>query len=191
VGRGRGNGRGKTCTKGHKGQGQRKGLRKRGFAGGASPFWRRIPKLGTPTSARYWHMLHPLSLRRVLDFIQHGRIDASQIITMKTLYDSGCIPRVEWGVKLLRGGVTSDMLREALRGAPLHMQVSDTSSLARECVEGAEGSVHLIWFNRVTLRAHLAPLKFLRRHGRLPGHTGVPPPKLAAKYGFHVEHAEY
>ena len=103
---------------------------------------------------------------------------------MKTLLDSGCLPSIPHGVKLLSGGVTS-------LERPLHLQVSDVSSACRSVVESSQGSVHLVWFNRLTLRAHLNPIGFLRKYGRLPKHTGVPPPKKAAKYGFVVEHVDY
>ena len=47
VGRGPGSGRGKTCGRGHKGQGQRNKKRIRlGFEGGQTPFYLRVPKHG-------------------------------------------------------------------------------------------------------------------------------------------------
>jgi large subunit ribosomal protein L15 len=45
VGRGRATGCGKTCSRGHNGEGQRAGQSsKRGFEGGQMPLYRRIPK---------------------------------------------------------------------------------------------------------------------------------------------------
>lgn len=47
LGRGRGNGRGKTCCRGHKGSGQRSGYStKPGFEGGQMPLYRRLPQRG-------------------------------------------------------------------------------------------------------------------------------------------------
>lgn len=47
VGRGPGSGRGKTSTRGHKGQMSRSGAkRKPGFEGGQMPLYRRVPKRG-------------------------------------------------------------------------------------------------------------------------------------------------
>lgn len=47
VGRGVGSGIGKTCGRGHKGQGARSGSsNKAGFEGGQMPMYRRIPKRG-------------------------------------------------------------------------------------------------------------------------------------------------
>ena len=46
VGRGRSSGHGKTCCRGHNGEGQRSGCSaKRGFEGGQMPAYRRLPKL--------------------------------------------------------------------------------------------------------------------------------------------------
>lgn len=46
VGRGRSSGHGKTSTRGHNGEGQRAGCsKKRGFEGGQTPGYRRLPKL--------------------------------------------------------------------------------------------------------------------------------------------------
>ena len=47
VGRGRASGDGKTSTRGHKGQGARKGHKQKlGFEGGQMPLFRRMPKRG-------------------------------------------------------------------------------------------------------------------------------------------------
>ena len=47
VGRGMGSGLGKTCGRGHKGQGSRSGgFTKVGFEGGQMPLQRRLPKVG-------------------------------------------------------------------------------------------------------------------------------------------------
>src|SRR5262249_37692212 len=46
VGRGRASGAGKTCNRGHNGEGQRSGQsRKRGFEGGQMPLYRRLPHI--------------------------------------------------------------------------------------------------------------------------------------------------
>lgn len=73
YGRGRASGLGKTCGRGIKGQGQRKGLRKRGFEGGSTPFWRRMPKIGTNTHSRYYKMLTPLTVDKIVRFIKAVR----------------------------------------------------------------------------------------------------------------------
>mgnify|MGYP000424298240 CR=1 FL=1 len=46
VGRGIGSGRGKTSTRGHKGQKSRSGIAIKSFEGGQMPLYRRLPKRG-------------------------------------------------------------------------------------------------------------------------------------------------
>ena len=46
VGRGIGSGRGKTSTRGHKGQKSRSGVAIKSFEGGQIPLYRRLPKRG-------------------------------------------------------------------------------------------------------------------------------------------------
>ena len=50
VGRGIGSGKGKTCGSGHKGQKARSGVSIRGFEGGQTPIYRRLPKKGFKTA---------------------------------------------------------------------------------------------------------------------------------------------
>lgn len=50
VGRGIGSGKGKTCGSGHKGQKARSGVSIRGFEGGQTPIYRRLPKRGFKTA---------------------------------------------------------------------------------------------------------------------------------------------
>ncbi len=57
VGRGRASGHGKTSTRGHKGQGARKGHKQKlGFEGGQMPLFRRLPKRGfkNPNRVNYF-----------------------------------------------------------------------------------------------------------------------------------------
>jgi ribosomal protein L15 len=70
IGRGPGSGYGKTGGKGHKGQGQRKGIRKIGFEGGQTPLWRRTPKLGGSTYNRYDRMFTPVTINRIVRYIK-------------------------------------------------------------------------------------------------------------------------
>lgn len=56
--------------------------------------------------------------------------------------------------------------------------MSDISESAKAAVEAAGGSVEKVYFNRVTLRAHLKPEKF----DILPRSNGIPPPKLWKRY---------
>lgn len=76
---------------------------KYGFEGGQTPFYKRMRKYGF-TNKPHLREYAPLNLSRLQFWIDTGRIDASQKITMKTLLDSGCVGRLrklQKGIKLL------------------------------------------------------------------------------------------
>ncbi|CAH9106108.1 unnamed protein product [Cuscuta europaea] len=81
-GRGIGSGKGKTAGRGHKGQ-KARGTMKFGFEGGQTPLRRRLPKRGfnNPFSLTF----QPIGLGKVAKLINAGKIDSSELITMKTL----------------------------------------------------------------------------------------------------------
>lgn len=165
---------GKTATRGHKGRKARNAPNKGPwFEGGQTPLYKKIPKFGFNNVFR--RNLVPVNLDRLIEFIQQKRIDSSQTITMKTLYDARLARQVKFGVKLLAGRLSSH------EGIPkLKIEVSDSSETAKALIEKAGGSVHHVWFNRVTLRAHLRPHRF-----ELPPRSnGIPPPRLRARFGF-------
>ncbi|CAM9540801.1 unnamed protein product [Chrysoparadoxa australica] len=104
VGRGVGSGRGKTCGRGHKGTKSRSGGSvKLGFEGGATPFWRRLPKRGFKNGADT--SLSTVSVNKIRTYIAMGRLKPlpGQMITMKMLDDAGIVTQIKHGVKLLGG----------------------------------------------------------------------------------------
>ena len=67
VGRGIGSGSGKTCGRGHKGQGSRSGYsRSPGFEGGQMPIYRRMPKRGFTNAQLNACIANPQSMKQVL-----------------------------------------------------------------------------------------------------------------------------
>ena len=154
VGRGPGSKRGKTSTKGHKGLWARSGGKVRaGFEGGQTPLYRRLPKQG-PTNAVFTVEYTPLNLRQLQQWIDMGRIDASQPITMKTLLDAGIVGRsIGQGIKLLGTGAERFV-------APIHIEVSAASASAISAVEKAGGVLTTKYYSRLALRALLKPEKF-------------------------------
>lgn len=118
VGRGPGTGKGKTSGRGHGGQKARTGNTKprRGFEGGQTTIFKRIPKRGFSNSAyatalflscalmqacRFLKDYAPLNLGRLQHWINQERLPTDRVITMKHLVDSGCVTDVRDGVKLL------------------------------------------------------------------------------------------
>jgi len=171
LGRGIGSGKGKTCGRGHKGQKARSGGPKpAGFEGGQTPLWRRMRKFGFKNVFKRDYA--ELNLSRLKDFILTGRIDPTQVITMKVLKDSKCVKRIKHGVKLLGRG-------ESTWNLPVNIEVSQVTSTAREVIEKAGGSVKTIYYNRVGLRYLLHPEKF-----DMPIKMAVAPPKLRGKFDY-------
>lgn len=171
VGRGPGSGRGKTCGRGHKGQGQRNKKRVRvGFEGGQTPFYIRVPKHGFKN--KFQTCYEPLNLNKLQYLIDSGRVDASQPINMHTLYWSGAVGKIEHGVKLLADG--NDWFRSKVL-----IEVSKASSEAIKSVEKHGGSIVTAHYNRLGLQVLLKPWKFA---GRPLPRRALPKKKLMAYY---------
>jgi len=99
VGRGIGSGTGKTCGRGVKGQKARSGVAIKGFEGGQTPIYMRLPKRGfkSQRSSRY----EMINLRDILSLIESKKIDPSAIITKETLFGVGLISSKDAQVKLI------------------------------------------------------------------------------------------
>ncbi|WFD20268.1 YmL10 [Malassezia caprae] len=161
LGRGSGSDRGGTSTRGHKGQKARAGNGKPrlGFEGGQTPLTRLIPKRGF-TNPHKQHFV-PLNLDRLQFWIDQGRLDPSNPITARELYESRCIHRLRDGIKLLGDG--SEHLR-----TPVHVVVSRASRSAIEAIEKAGGSIVCRYYNALSLRALVKPHKWLAKNEPLP-----------------------
>lgn len=155
LGRGAGSGLGKTAGRGMKGQKARsgnKGLAKRGFEGGQTPFHLRVPKWGF-TNANFKQELSELNVDKLQALIDAGRLDASKLITMKHLLDANAVGRIKHGVKLL--GKNGTHLT-----TPVTIEVTRASKSAIEAVERTGGTVVCGWYNRINLKVLLKPHKF-------------------------------
>ncbi|XP_009338744.2 50S ribosomal protein L15 [Pyrus x bretschneideri] len=170
-GRGIGSGKGKTAGRGHKGQ-KARGSGKLGFEGGQTPLRRRLPKRGfnNPFSLTF----QPVGLGKIATLINAGKIDSSELITMKTLKDTGAIGKqIKDGVRLMGRGA------EQIQW-PIHLEVSRVTVRAREAVEAAGGSVRRVYYNKLGFRALLKP-EWFEKKGRLLPKAARPPPKQKDK----------
>ncbi|KAL6534768.1 hypothetical protein OROGR_013443 [Orobanche gracilis] len=173
-GRGIGSGKGKTAGRGHKGQ-KARGTMKFGFEGGQTPLRRRLPKRGfkNPFSLTF-QMFGPVGLGKIAKLINAGKIDSSELITMKTLKDSGAIGKqIEDGVRLMGRGA------EHIKW-PIHLEVSRVTVRAKAAVEAAGGSVRRVYYNKLGFRALLKP-EWFEKKGRLLPRAARPPPKQRDK----------
>ena len=127
VGRGRGNGRGKTCGKGHKGQMARKGHKhKAGFEGGQMRLVRRIPKRGFNNFTRVEYV--PVNVALL------ARIEETAV-TPEALRQCGAVQGKEIRIKILGNGSID-------RAVTVHAHAF--SDAARAKIEAAGGACELL-----------------------------------------------
>ncbi len=97
VGRGTGSGLGKTAGKGHKGQKARTGGSiRRGFEGGQTPLYRRIPKRGFNN-----HFAKEYAIINVSDLEQ---FENDTVVNVELLLSEGIIKKELDGLKVLGNG---------------------------------------------------------------------------------------
>lgn len=148
-GRGVGSGRGKMSGRGH----QFSRSTPRGFEGGQTPLYKRLPKVGfhNPNALDF----QPINLNTLQEFVDKGKLTPKPngLITIRDLVTSGIITNPRDGVILLAKG------KETLK-SPLHLEVSRASEGAIQAVEKAGGTVTCVHFNTLALRALVKPYKF-------------------------------
>ncbi|PZO74034.1 MAG: 50S ribosomal protein L15 [Mesorhizobium amorphae] len=133
LGRGIGSGLGKTGGRGVKGQKARSGVAINGFEGGQMPLYRRLPKRGFKNiSTKHFNAV---SLDRIQQAVEAGKLDASATIDSAALIQAGVIRRAKHGVRILGG--TGDVVSK------LSFDVAGASKSALEKIEAAGGSVKL------------------------------------------------
>ena len=128
VGRGIGSGRGKTSTRGMKGQLAHRVAVPVSFEGGQNPIHRRVPKRGFVN-------IHRVEVHGINVGLLEGKFDAGTEITVELLHERGLIPKNADVVKLLGSGEISTAFKVKLHRA---------SKSARAKVEAAGGSVELV-----------------------------------------------
>jgi len=132
VGRGIGSGKGKTAGRGVKGQKARSGVSINGFEGGQMPLYRRLPKRGfTNIFAKDYN---EVSLRRLQQAVDAGKLDAGLPVTAESLLAAGVIRRAKDGVRVLGDGELT---------ARLNLDVAGASRSAIEKIQAAGGTVTL------------------------------------------------
>ena len=127
LGRGEGNGHGKTCCRGHKGAGARSGYSLRaGFEGGQMPLYRKLPQRGF-NRARFQTDIAVVNLSKLSDL----NSDKVNIVTLKA---AGLVRSNAKFVKILGTGDISKALQ---------VEVNFASGSATKKIEAAGGSVTL------------------------------------------------
>jgi large subunit ribosomal protein L15 len=88
----------------------------------------------------------PVNLDRIQQWIDQGRIDPNQPITVRELVQSRCIHQAKDGVKLLARGADGALKQ------PIHVVVSRASATAIAAVEAAGGSVTTRFYTRSSIQ---------------------------------------
>ena len=89
--------------------------------------------------------MSPINLNRIQQWIDQGRLDPTQPITLKELCESRCLHGIKDGVKLLARG------KEELK-TPINILVSRASAAAIEAVEAAGGKVTTRFYTKHSIR---------------------------------------
>jgi len=127
VGRGEGNGHGKTSCRGHKGAGARAGYSVRaGFEGGQMPLYRKLPQRGFNRS-RFQTQIAVVNVGNLANL-------PSEKINIDTLVDAGLVRPNAKSVKLLGMGEVSKSFE---------VEVNFASASAIKKIEASGGSVKL------------------------------------------------
>ena len=108
VGRGIGSGKGKTSTRGHKGQKSRSGVAIKSFEGGQMPLYRRLPKRGfNPLNKKKYAKIN---LDTIQKFIDKKIIKKDEVINAEVLKKYKVIKKKSYLLKVLGNGDINDKI---------------------------------------------------------------------------------
>ena len=103
VGRGIGSGKGKTSSRGHKGQKSRSGVAIKSFEGGQMPLYRRLPKRGFKSMNKK-NETAILNLSRIQSIFEKNKDLFKNSIDLKLLKDNKIISKKYLKLKILGDG---------------------------------------------------------------------------------------
>jgi large subunit ribosomal protein L15 len=132
LGRGIGSGRGKTSSRGGKGQTARTGVSIKGFEGGQMPLVRRLPKVGFTNIHRLKYT--QLNLYRLQIALDEKILTADQVIDEEALVAAGLLKKARDGIRILGQGELTHKIT---------LRVSGASSSAKKAVEALGGSIEI------------------------------------------------
>ena len=102
VGRGIGSGRGKTSSRGHKGQKSRSGVAIKSFEGGQMPLYRRLPKRGFKSLSK--KNMAILNLSKIQNIFEKNKNDLKIPLDLKYLKENKLINKKYSKLKILGSG---------------------------------------------------------------------------------------
>ena len=102
VGRGIGSGKGKTSSRGHKGQKSRSGVAIKSFEGGQMPLYRRLPKRGFKTQKKNNTAI--LNLSKIQNIIDKSKNEIKSSLDLKILKEKNLVNKKYSKLKILGAG---------------------------------------------------------------------------------------
>jgi large subunit ribosomal protein L15 len=133
VGRGIGSGKGKTSSRGHKGQKSRSGVAIKSFEGGQMPLYRRLPKRGFKSLNKSNTAILNLSkIQSMLDKSKNGLKDS---LDLKILKEKNLINKKYLKLKILGSGEVKKNIQISAHFA---------SKQALNKIEKAGGKINII-----------------------------------------------
>ena len=132
VGRGIGSGRGKTSSRGHKGQKSRSGVAIKSFEGGQMPLYRRLPKRGFNSILK--QNIAILNLEKIQSYINKKSIKTSEVLNSDLLKKLKLINKNSNKLKILGSGEIKDKI---------DIEADLASKSAIEKLEKIGGSIQL------------------------------------------------
>ena len=102
VGRGIGSGKGKTSSRGHKGQKSRSGVAIKSFEGGQMPLYRRLPKRGFKSLQK--KVTATLNLSSIQNIIDSKKNAIKGNLDLKILKEKNLVNKKYEKLKILGGG---------------------------------------------------------------------------------------
>ena len=133
VGRGIGSGKGKTSSRGHKGQKSRSGVAIKSFEGGQMPLYRRLPKRGFKSLNK--NNIAILNLSKIQNILDKSENDIKNKFDLKTLKAKKLINKKFIKLKILgTGEIKKD----------IEISANYVSKQALSKIEKAGGKINII-----------------------------------------------
>jgi large subunit ribosomal protein L15 len=133
VGRGIGSGKGKTSSRGHKGQKSRSGVAIKSFEGGQMPLYRRLPKRGFKSLNKDNTAI--LNLSKIQNMLEKSSNDIKNTLDLKTLKDKNLINKKFLKLKILGTG-------EIKKNIEISAHFASKQALAK--IEKAGGKINIV-----------------------------------------------
>ena len=132
VGRGIGSGRGKTSSRGHKGQKSRSGVAIKSFEGGQMPLYRRLPKRGFKNPFK--KKIQQINFKIISNLLKKHNLNA-KTLKESDLFEKKLFNKSKGKLKLLNIGEIKE---------PINIEISYASKKAIEKLEKIGGKITLI-----------------------------------------------